>query len=384
MSRVAVATGVLQWALERAGRSETGLEKKFPKIRQWLSGETQPTLRQLEDLAKATWTPLGFLFLEKPPEERLPVQHFRTLSDESPGRPSPNLLETVQIMQRRQSWMREFLAEEGQEKLQCVKSAQLAEQPTSIAQRMRQTLGFSEGWAEKQSTWTDALRVLREAIETAGILVVVNGIVGNNTHRKLDPDEFRGFVLVDEYAPLMFVNGADGKAAQMFTVAHELAHVFLGSSAAFDLREMLPANDPIEKACDRIAAEFLVPEHELRRAWESVKDNPERFDVIARQFKVSVLVAARRALDLTLVNKDKFLEFYRDYQSGERRRSPRKRKGGDIIRAQNLRVGRRFASVVVRAAREGKLLYSEAYQLTGLYGKTFDKYAASLDKGGLR
>jgi Zn-dependent peptidase ImmA (M78 family) len=371
----------LQWALERAGRSETGLEKKFPKIRQWLSGETQPTLRQLEELAKTTWTPLGFLFLEKPPEEHLPVRHFRTLSDEAPGRPSPNLLETVQTMQRRQSWMREFLAEEGQDKLQFVKSARLAEQPTSVAQRMRQTLGFSEGWAEKQSTWTDALRVLREAMESAGILVVVNGIVGNNTHRKLDPDEFRGFVLVDEYAPLMFVNGADGKAAQMFTLAHELAHVFIGSSAAFDLREMQPADDPTEKACNRVAAEFLVPEHELHRAWESVKNHSEPFQVIAYQFKVSVLVAARRALDLTLVNKDTFLEFYRDYQSNERRRSPRKRKGGDYIRTQNLRVGRRFASVVVRAAREGKLLFSEAYQLTGLYGKTFDRYAASLDKG---
>jgi len=227
------------------------------------------------------------------------------------------------------------------------------------------------------------MRILREAMEDAGILVIVNGIVGNNTHRKLDPEEFRGFVLVDEFAPLVFVNGADGKAAQMFTLAHELAHVFFGSSAAFDLREMSPANDPMEKACNQVAAEFLVPEHEIRRIWASVHDDPERFQSLARRFKVSVLVAARRTLDLRLVTKEEFLTFYHSYLTDERRTAARRPEGGDFYATQNLRVGRRFASAVARAAKEGKLLYSEAYRLTGLYGKTFDRYAASFGVGGL-
>jgi Zn-dependent peptidase ImmA (M78 family) len=210
-------------------------------------------------------------------------------------------------------------------------------------------------------------------------LVVVNGVVGNNTRRKLDPEEFRGFVLVDEYAPLVFVNGTDGKAAQMFTLAHELAHVFFGSSAAFDLREMLPAKEPAEQACNRAAAEFLVPERELRRVWPSAQSNPEPFQLIARQFKVSALVAARRALDLRLINREVFLTFYRDYQQDERRKAARRQPSGDFYLTQDLRVGRRFAGAV---AKEGKLLYSEAYRLTGLYGKTFDAYVASLGMGG--
>jgi Zn-dependent peptidase ImmA (M78 family) len=219
-------------------------------------------------------------------------------------------------------------------------------------------------------------------MEDAGILVVVNGVVGNSTHRKLDPDEFRGFVLVDEFAPLVFVNGADGKAAQMFTLAHELAHVFLGSSAAFDLREMSPANDPTELACNKVAGEFLAPQQEVRRIWPSIRGDPDRFQSIAREFKVSALVAARRVLDLHLITKDEFLAFYHDYQNDERRKAARRPAGGDFYVNQDLRVGRRFASAVVRAAREGKLLYSEAYRLTGLYGKTFDHYAASLGIGG--
>ncbi len=383
MSRVAVDKEVLRWAVGRSGLELDDLEQRFPRIRQWATGETQPTLRQLESLAKATLTPLGFLFLGEPPEERLPIPHFRTVHDDTPRKPSPDLLETIQIMQRRQAWMREFLSEQGQSELPFVRSARREENQRSIVQRMLDTLGLDVGWAAAERTWTAALSTMREAIEDAGILVVVNGIVGNNTHRKLDPTEFRGFVLVDEYAPLLFVNGTDGKAAQMFTLAHELAHVFFGSSAAFDLREMQPAEDPTEQACNRVAAEFLIPERELRRIWPSVRDDSEPFQTIARQFKVSALVAARRALDTNLINREAFLNFYRAYQSDERRAADRRSEGGDFYATQNLRVGQRFASTVIRAVKEGKLLYSEAYRLTGLYGRTLDRYAASLGFGGV-
>jgi len=359
------------------------LEPKFPRLSQWVSGQSQPTLRQLESLAKRTLTPLGFFFLEEPPQERLPVPYFRTLGDEASYGPSPDLLETIHLMERRQAWLREFLVDQGQGVLSFVRSARPNELAATVGRRIRDMLGLHLGWAAREPSWTEAMRILREAMEDAGILVIINGIVGNNTHRKLDPEEFRGFVLVDEFAPLVFVNGADGKAAQMFTLAHELAHVFFGSSAAFDLREMSPANDPMEKACNQVAAEFLVPEQEIRRAWLSVQGDPERFQSLARMFKVSALVVARRALDLHLVTKDEFLNFYHGYLNDERRTAARRPEGGDFYATQNLRVGRRFASAVARAAKEGKLLYSEAYRLTGLYGRTYDRYAASVGIGGL-
>ena len=102
-------------------------------------------------------------------------------------------------------------------------------------------LGLERNWAQTQQTWTTALETLRHAIDAVGVVVVTNGVVGNNTHRKLDPGEFRGFVLVDQHAPLVFVNGADSKAAQMFTLVHELAHLWFGQSAVFDLRELQPS-----------------------------------------------------------------------------------------------------------------------------------------------
>jgi len=381
MSRVAVNTSILRWALERSQLTVDSLQNKFTSLQEWLAGETKPTLRQLEGLARATRTPLGFFFLEEPPEERLPVPHFRTLGDEGMSRPSPDLLDTIHTMQRRQSWMREYLIEQGQEPRSFVRSAQTHERPTSVARRMRDALGLVDGWAAQHRTWEDALKALREAMENAGILVAANGVVGNNTRRKLDPGEFRGFVLADEYAPLVFVNNADFKSPQMFTLGHELAHVFFGSSAAFDLRQMQPADDATEQACNRVAAEFLVPARELRQFWPSAQNDPERFQVVARRFKVSEVVAARRALDLRLIEREEFFDFYNRRRRRERHTADSEPGGGNFYNNQNLRVGRRFASAVVRATREGKLLYSEAYDLTGLYGKTFDRYASSLDMG---
>jgi Zn-dependent peptidase ImmA (M78 family)/transcriptional regulator with XRE-family HTH domain len=380
MTRVAISSAVLSWAMERSGAPET-VKQRFPKLSEWLQGQSQPTLRQLEEFAKATYTPLGYLFLSAPPEEQLTIPHFRTISDEPFHRSSPDLIETVQTMEQRQAWIREYLIEMGQEPLTFVHSARLTDEPVKIAKGIRNVLGLTELWAAEQKTWTDALKMLLIMTDEAGILSAVNGIVGNNTHRKLNPVEFRGFVLIDEFAPLVFINGADGKAAQMFTLAHELAHVWLGSSAIFDLREMQPANDKTEQACNLIAAEFLVPEREIREIWPSVQHDPERFQKIARHFKVSEIVAARRALDLHHIPRSEFNDFYNKHMKQGRKAAGQ--QGGDFYANQKLRVGRRFGETVVRAAREGKLLYRDAYRLTGLYGNTFEQFAKSLGFGSL-
>ncbi len=371
--RVGVSDSVLRWALERSGRPEA-IADRFPQLPGWLAGEVQPTLRQLERFAKATSTPLGRLLLAEPIEEQLPIPLFRTAVHEALHIASPELLEVVQTMEQRQTWLREYLIDLGHEPLPFVGSARSDQRPDQLARDMADTLGLAKGWAASQPSWTAALRELQAGIEDAGINLVVNSIVGNNTRRKLNPREFRGFVLVDEYAPLVFVNGADGRAAQMFTLAHELAHVWMGSSAAFDLRALLPADDPTERACDQAAAEFLVPAAQLRELWPSVRQIPDRFQAMARQFKVSEIVVARRSLDLDLIARQDFFDFYSNYQKRDRT-TTKGREGGDFYAMQSLRLGRRFAESVVRAAREGKLLYRDAYRLTGLQGATFERYA---------
>ncbi|RCK72535.1 MAG: HigA protein (antitoxin to HigB) [Anaerolineae bacterium] len=368
---------VLSWAINR---SKVDLRSKFKQLDRWLKGEAQPTLSQLEELAKATSVPFGYFFLTQLPEEHLPIPHFRTLTQQPKETPSPEMLDTIYIMRQRQEWMRDYLLEQGHEPLPFVRSISMRDDPCTIAQRIREQLGIDSQWAATHQTWINALQALREKTEDVGILVVTNSIVGNNPYRKLDVDEFRGFVLVDEFAPLVFINGADGKAAQMFTLAHELAHIWLGTSAAFDLRNLLPAADEIEQACNRIAAEFLVPEEDLRRFWNESIYQREGFQPFARQFKVSEIVVARRALDLNLISREVFFAFYKEYQSRERSTIGGK-GGGNFYSMQTLRLGRLFAWTVVSAVREGRLLYRDAYRLTGLYGKTFEQFAEHLTGG---
>lgn len=378
-SRISVSHRILEWAVARSGRSISDLQRTLPKLPKWQEGEYL-TLHEVESLAKETSTPLGYFFLQDPPEDRLPIPHFRTIKNGfSNYSPSPELIDTIQIMEQRQSWMRENLIEEGQDRLNFVGSADIRESPENIANDIRQALNLEQLWAADQPNWNKALIELRARMEDAGILIVVTGIVGTNTHRKLEVSEFRGFVLVDDYAPLVFVNNSDGKAAQMFTLAHELAHIWFGKSAIFDLEGLQPADDEIEKACNRVAAEFLVPEKRLRELWEkSVKNiqRSERYQEIARHFKVSELVAAYRLLNLGLIRNADFYEFYNIYEQ-DRRNFP-KSKGGNFYDNQRIAIGRRFAEAVIIAAREGRLLYRDAYRLTGLQGNTFEVFAQKL------
>lgn len=379
--KIVLKTEVLRWARERAGLSREELARKMnvkpERVAAW--EETgKLTIRQAEKLAHATHTPYGYLFLSEPPEERLPVPDFRTVGDQPVQRPSPELIETVQLMQQRQLWMRDWLIEDAAEPLAFVGKFTVQDDVKAVAEDMRRVLGIEDDWARHQRTWRDALRHFRQRIEEAGILITINGIVGNNTHRKLDPDEFRGFVLCDEYAPLIFVNGADFTAAQMFTMAHELAHVWIGQAGVSNLDALEPAPVSVERFCNRVAAEFLAPSEAVRQAWEEARAAEEPFLLLARRFKVSSIVAARRAMDLGLIGRQAFLDFYHAYEEDERRKQALRKKehgsGGDFWNTQYVRIGQRFGRSVVRAVLEGRIPYTEAYWLTGLKGRTFDAF----------
>lgn len=378
MNRIDIEPTMLRWACQRAGYAPSHLADRIPQLPAWLSGETRPTLKQLEKLARATHTPLGYLFLPAPPDEPLPITDFRTVGDQRRGGPSPDLLDTLYLMQRRQAWLRESRIEEESEPLPLAGSARLDDDPESIGREMRRALGLADGWGAGVRTWQAAVSELRRAIEQLGVMAVINGIVGNNTHRKLDVQEFRGFALTDPYAPLIFVNGADAKSAQMFSLAHELAHVWLGSEGLSGFEGLFPVGTEVEEWCNRAAAEMLVPAQELQARWREVQRDDRPFDRLARAFKVSPVVAARRVLDLGLIDRETFFEFYEEYVVRERRREEKGSGGGDFYNNQNTRVGELFATQVARAALEGRIGFQDAYDLTGLNGPTFREYADRL------
>ena len=380
MTRVAVSPELVQWARERAHLDMAALAARFPKLPEWERGEVQPTFKQLEDFANATHVPFGYLFLPEPPPIPMPIPDFRTLQNQQLRTISPDLLDTIYAMQRRQAWLRESRLECEASPLEFVGNARLADDPAAIGREMRRLLGLGDGWAGTVRTWQEAVGALRNAIEAVGVMAVINGVVGNNTRRVLNVEEFRGFALSDEYAPLIFVNGADAKSAQMFTLAHELAHLWLGGegSGLSGFPGIFPDGGAVETFCDRAAAEFLVPEAELRASWPDVRREQASFELLARRFKVSPIVVGRRAMDLRLVDRQYFFDFYEVYIRQERKQKQAAVGGGDFYNNQNTRVGNLFATQVIRAAREGRIGFKQAYELTGLNGGTFQQYARRL------
>lgn len=361
---------MLAWAISRAGFEINEIANRFPMVLKWIKKDKKPTVKQLENFARHVHVPFGYLFFPEPPHEASPVPFFRT------NRPPTNqvslsVLDTIAIVQDRQSWLKDYLIEEEDATpLPFVGKFSNETSALPIVKDIRNTLGLSDEWARNFPNYEQSLEHLTQQIEDVGILIFFNGVVGNNTHRPIPVDECRGFVLVDPIVPCMFVNSADAKAAQFFTIVHELAHIWTGRSAGFDIQSLQPSHDPAEILCDQVAAEFLVPQESFNRLWSETPD----INILARVFKVSRIVIARRALDLKHITKQKFLSIYNSYIAEFKRKKANQERGGDFYATAKKRISLTFAGYVNRAVKSDKLLYRDAYQLTGLRGDTFDKF----------
>jgi len=375
--RVEIKPELLSWARERAGLEVDALSHRFPKITAWEQGTVRPTLKQVEDFAKATHTPVGFLFLKEPPVENVPIPDFRTIRNKAIARPSPDLLDMIYVCQQRQEWYRDFARSERISPPSFVGSVSLNSSVESTAAIMRRALGFDVEERRRIPTWTDALRLFIGQADEAGIMVMCGGVVLNNNYRPLDPDEFRGFALSDSVAPLVFINGADTKAAQMFTLAHELAHVWLGQSAVSDAQALLVPEHSVERWCNNVAAELLVPLRVLMQEYDDGLSLRSELDRLARRFKVSTLVILRRIHDAGGLTKE---EFWREYEKElERLLAISKGSGGNFYLTQAARVSKRFARALVISTLEGQTLHRDAFRMLGFARfDTFQKLGRSL------
>ena len=378
MVRVEVSPRVLTWAQERSGLAPDALQHRFPAFEDWRNGETLPTLRQLEAFAQATFTPIGSLFLKDPPEEPLPLPDFRTIRNQAIRRPSANLLDTLYQCQQRQEWYRDFARDNHEDPLPFIGSLSLQTAVADAAGQLRRELDF--GVEDRGPTWSDAFSRLRDQADDLGVLVMVSGIVGSNTHRKLDPEEFRGFALADELAPLVFVNGADSKAAQIFTLTHELAHVWLGESALDDPDLGDTDNNNTELWCNSVAAEVLVPLDQLRDVLRSGAQTTADLEGLARRFKLSTLVALRRVFDAGYLEWKAYQEAFatelaRVMDIVERGGAG----GGNFYNTQPVRTSKRFTRALIMSTLEGRTLERDAFRLLGFRKQsTFTELANQL------
>jgi Zn-dependent peptidase ImmA (M78 family) len=365
-TRVAVNPELLHWALDRAGITADALSGKFPKLEAWLRGELAPTLKQLESFAAATHTAIGMLFLQETPDEPLPISDFRTLPEARLSRPSANLLDAIYLCQQRQTWYREHQLLHGAKPVALIGSVTVADAVPLVAAEIARAVGFDLAERARSPNWSQALRRFISGVEEAGVLVMVTGVVGSNTHRSLNVEEFRGFALADPLAPLVFINGKDTKAAQMFTLAHELAHLWLGESGVSDVQAGILPDEMIERWCNAVAAELLVPLDQLRRIYDPNLEPFAEMQRLARQFKVSTLVIVRRLFDLGAFDEETLWRIYRQELERVKALASRASGGGDFYNTLSARAGKRFVRALVASTLEGQTQFTDAFRMLGI------------------
>ncbi|MGD1931725.1 MAG: ImmA/IrrE family metallo-endopeptidase [Leptolyngbyaceae cyanobacterium] len=371
---------LLRWARERAGLSVDALAKKMSvkpeRVTDW-EGNGELTFKQAEKLANITYTPFGYLYLPEPPQETLSIPDFRTLRNEEMRQPSSDLLDILDQAQQIQSWFRDELIARGEPPLHFVGSLSQETPIETAAARIREVINFAIN--RDARTWEDALKQQTEQIETTGVLVMRNGVVGLNNHRKLSVDEFRGFALNDDYAPLIFINSSDSKGAQMFTLAHELVHIWVGVSGVSNFDKTYADHNDVERFCNQVAAELLVPAAELRQAWAEAASQEDWLKPLTQRFKVSTLVVLRRLNDRELISSSTFQQRYQAEQERFQASSSEKTGGGDFYRTQISRFSNQFLTALVESTLEGRTPYRDALRLLKLPKvETFKQLAREL------
>jgi Zn-dependent peptidase ImmA (M78 family) len=280
---------------------------------------------------------------------------------------SLGLRQVINDCKVKQDWYREYLIAEGAEPLAFVGRFSQRDSEDDVASDIRRTLGLNdlEGRTRADS-WSSYLRLLTERAEDAGITVVRSGIVGNNTHWALAVEEFRGFAIPDRYAPLVFVNAKDWIVSQIFTLIHEVAHIWLAEEGVSNVEFRTPSTTwrerNLEKFCNAVAAEVLVPAKELKSAWAG-NDIPTLLSRMSTRFRVSEVVVLLRARDLGFVSVE---QFDQERAKLDAKEPTAKGKGGNFFNTFPLRNGRELSSAVLASALNGRLLYHEAARMLGV------------------
>ncbi|HOJ34443.1 MAG TPA: XRE family transcriptional regulator [Candidatus Hydrogenedentes bacterium] len=389
MTRAKINPTILRWARQRLQLTEAevtekiGLKNKPEILQSWEQGERFPTFRQAQELARVLRIPFGYLFLSQPPQTILPIDDFRTLPEAQRGKFSPELEDVLNDARRKSDWLRERRMETGQSALAFVGRFSINTSADIISEDIRVVLDLPMPTAKNVKTREEHLRTLVLHAEKAGIIVLQSGYVGSNTHRALSVEEFRGFALADRYAPLIFLNAKDSVNGRIFTLAHELAHIWTGTSGISNPEAVLPENgqNALERLCNQVAAELLVPTRVFRERWKDCPLTEETVQELANEFRVSVLVILIRGYETGSLSAKEFHSAYAEAMGKVRKRvndESYEPGGGDFYRTFYTHNGRLLVSEIVQAVGEGAVLYKEAADLLNVSPKTLEKALSGL------
>lgn len=371
---------IIHWALSQTHKEKLG-DKLMNNIAKWLDGTKTPTFNQIEDFSKKANIPLGYFFLQTPPEEQIDLLEYRTVDSVQLSNPSRNLIDIIHEMENIQDWMKNYRQDFGFNKLSVVGCMQGIKDIRFIADRIRKDLELNDTWYAKSKDSREAFSYIRRQLEICGVVVMMSGIVGKNTHRTLDADEFRAFAMADDWAPLIFVNAADSNSAKLFSILHETVHIWLGKDDLFNDRQSR-INDvsDIEVICNAVAGELIAPKKIFLYKWDTFDmDIFEKITELAKYFRCGEIVIARRAIDCKKIGQNIYNHVVQAAIEKYRRMEEKKQNaGGNYYNTIGSRLDGCFIRALCESISMGRTTYTEAYRMTNTSRKTFSEMAQRL------
>ena len=377
---VNIQPAIISWALSQTSEEKLGT-KLVDNIKHWLDGTKSPTFNQIEDFSKKSHIPLGYFFLQTPPIEQISLLEYRTLDSIQLTNPSRNLIDTIHDMEAVQEWMVNYRKEWNYDTISIVGSLKGITDISVIADTIRKDLGLNIEWYKDCGNPSEAFNKVRGLLEECGIVVMMNGIVGKNTHRALDVNEFRAFAMVNEWAPLIFINGADSAGGRLFSLFHELVHLWIGENDLYnDTTYSANGIKPIEVTCNAVAGALMVPKTVFLEKWNNNTNDDihEKIKELARMFRCSSSVIARRALDNKKIDQNVYNMVIADAIEAYIQTKQEKSSGGDYYRVARSKLDGVFVRALCESVNSGRTSFTEAYRLTNTTSKTFSEVASGL------
>jgi Zn-dependent peptidase ImmA (M78 family)/DNA-binding XRE family transcriptional regulator len=371
-----ITPAVLAWAITRSGLSHEQVASKInvrpEQIEAWETDPSvHPPMAKAEKLASVLQVPFGYFYLDSPPDSELPLPDMRKMNPKY--RPTPSFLELLNGSLLKQDWYRDYLVELDEPELPFVGKYQTSNTITEIAEDIRQSLDIGPQSRRGVYRWEDYVGVLSKRAEGRRIIVLRTSVANNNNKRPISYQEVQGFAIADRVAPLIFVNSSDFHAAQVFTIAHELAHVWIGASAISNSSEGEDHSlNAIEAFCNAIATEVLVPAVEFKSLWTAPTD--ASIQKLARTFFVSSLVIIRRARELSLISWN-VADSLRSQAVAVMRAKPTGQPSYYVTSMS--RVGHLLADAVVSEVQRGNLILPHAGRLLDMNAHTVARFMAS-------
>ncbi len=367
------------WAIKESNKDFEEIKLKFNNIEAWISHELFPTFRQVEELANFLKVPLGYMFLSKPPKNDIIQSEFRTIGNKVPEI-SKELKDTLYNIGRKRDWLSEYRREKGWEKLIPDRLLDLGDKDIySISTIAKEYLNVNEFWYKEYKDSKEAFDYLREKLEACGITVMQNGVVGSNNYRKLNIDEFRGFLLYDEIAPIIFINNNDSPTGKVFTLIHEYIHFLLQEDDILTEDDTLTEDDmkiesSNEKKINKITAEFLMPTSHIEKLWNDSEVGIEQIEDLSKLFHVSTIALTIKLRDMDKIDQKLVNEVKKYTKTRWEESNVKPGGGGNYYYTARSRFGDSFLSAVIQGAESEDISYTHAFKLLDNSVKAYDYF----------